>query len=270
MQSSPRIGSIVSLMGVALIIIGFFLPMFTGSNPQVPGSAHPVYEWQTVSVIGSPLGLVVFSLLAALPLLGMLIVLGVSIMGLYRIHSPEIVFLKRSTAAWALAIQFLFDFFVYLISLIGYGLTVIAWGFVVVLIGFVVMLVGTLLGRLRLQTIFTPLACILLASGSVLLGLGQLTGSILILLFALPAMVLLSVLVLLIARQWVTVALTLPIVIIALYSLSFLTGFVLTGFVLPLSIRDIVFIVLLILLNGGTLWLTGRFNRLPEKPPSLS
>ena len=37
---SPRTGAIVSLAGVALILLGFFLPMFTQSNPQVAGSAQ--------------------------------------------------------------------------------------------------------------------------------------------------------------------------------------------------------------------------------------
>jgi len=46
--SSSRIRAVVSLAGVALSIVGFFLPMFTESNPGVPGSAHPVYEWQVV------------------------------------------------------------------------------------------------------------------------------------------------------------------------------------------------------------------------------
>jgi uncharacterized membrane protein len=148
--SSPRIGAMVSLAGVALIILGFFLPMFTESNPQVPGSAHPVYEWQTVTRVASlPGWFALVGSLAALPLLGMLIVLGTSIAALYRIHSPEhfihspeIVSLRRIAAGWGLAVQFLFDALVFEMFLIGYGRIDIAWGFVVVLIGFIVIVLG--------------------------------------------------------------------------------------------------------------------------------
>jgi hypothetical protein len=49
-SSSPRIGAMVSLAGVALTLLGYFLPMFTQSNPQVPGSAHGVYEWQAINL----------------------------------------------------------------------------------------------------------------------------------------------------------------------------------------------------------------------------
>src|SRR2546430_11797261 len=48
--SSPRIRAVVSLAGIALCLVGFFLPMFTESNPGVPGSAHPVYEWQVLTL----------------------------------------------------------------------------------------------------------------------------------------------------------------------------------------------------------------------------
>jgi len=141
----------MSLAGVALIVLGFFLPMSTQSNPQVPGSAHPVYEWQAVIVASLNMSLtVLFAFLAALPLLGMLIVLGTSIAALSRIHTsdhfihaPEIVSLKRGVAGWGLAIQLLFDVFVFQIFLIGYNRIDFAWGFVVVLIGFIVTVIGT-------------------------------------------------------------------------------------------------------------------------------
>jgi hypothetical protein len=124
--------------------------MFTQSNPQVPGSAHPVYEWQAVNVDSLNVSLtVLFAFLAALPLLGMLIVLGTSIAALSRIHTPEhfihapkIVSLKRTGAGWGLAIQLLFDVIVFQIYLIGYARTDIAWGLVVVLSGFIVTVIG--------------------------------------------------------------------------------------------------------------------------------
>src|SRR6266849_5459466 len=149
-SSSARIGAIVSLAGVALIMPGFFLPMFTESNPQIPGSAHPVFEWQAANVDSLNLGLtVLFGLLAALPFLGMILVLGTSLAALYRIHAPEhfihsaeIVSLRRVAAGWGLAIQLLFDVVVFQLFLIGYARIDIAWGFVVVLIGFIVTVIG--------------------------------------------------------------------------------------------------------------------------------
>src|SRR5205807_4311380 len=69
--SSSRIRVVVSLAGVALSIVGFFLPMFIESNPGVPGSAHPVYEWQVVMRLASSSMLA--GSFAALSLLGVLI-----------------------------------------------------------------------------------------------------------------------------------------------------------------------------------------------------
>ena len=107
-------GAMVSLAGVGLFTLGFFLPMFTQSNPQVPGSAHPVYEWQALpyALLGS---------LAALPLLAMLIVLVTSLAGLSGVHSPRLVLLKRAATGCGLASQVLFDAFVFLLNSIGYA-----------------------------------------------------------------------------------------------------------------------------------------------------
>jgi hypothetical protein len=68
--SSSRSGAMISLAGVALIMPGPFLPLFTQSNPQlslhVPHS--PVYEWQAVTFDSLNLGLAAFlGFLAALP-----------------------------------------------------------------------------------------------------------------------------------------------------------------------------------------------------------
>src|SRR5712691_12350567 len=105
-SSSPRIGAMVSLAGVALILLGFFLPVFTGSDPNIPGSAYPTYEWQDmITLVGS-----------FLPLLGMLIVLATSVAALFRVPLPRLVVLKRAAAAWGLAIQFLSEAFLLLLS----------------------------------------------------------------------------------------------------------------------------------------------------------
>lgn len=142
-SSPPRSGVMVSLVGVVLIIIGFLLPMFTQSNPQVAGSAHPVYEWQTVNVFLNTLMTPVLGFLAILPLLGMLIILATSVAALFQPPLPKLVLLKRIAARWGLGLQLVFDVLIFLIFLPGYARTDIAWGFVVVLLGFSVSVIGT-------------------------------------------------------------------------------------------------------------------------------
>ena len=73
----------------------------------------------------------------------------------------------------------------------------------------------------------------------------------------LPMLFLLGEFALLLARQWVAAARILPTVLITLYSLYFLAAFVIQDFI-P-GVAGMTFIVLLILLNGGVLWLTRRF-----------
>ena len=143
MPSSSRNGAIVSLVGVALIVAGFFLPMFTQSNPQIPGSMHPEYEWQALN-FGPSQVTIVFAVFAILPLLGMLIVLATSVATLFQMSLVRLAGLKRVVATFGLVIQFLFEVIIFMISLIGYARTDIAWGFVVIPIGFIVMFVGTL------------------------------------------------------------------------------------------------------------------------------
>ena len=133
----------VSLVGVALIITGIFLPMFTQSNPQVAGSAHPVYEWQTINVFSNTGMTPVLGFLAILPLLGMLIILATSVAALFQLPLPKLVLLKRIAAGWSLGLQIVFDALIFLIFLPAYARTDIAWGFVVVLLGFSISVIGT-------------------------------------------------------------------------------------------------------------------------------
>ncbi len=139
-SSSPRSGALVSLVGVALILLGFFLPTATGSNPQIPGSAYPVYEWQFVGNPSNVSLMVLSSFVAALPLLGMLIVLAMSVAALFRVPLPRLVVLKRAAATWGLALQLLFDAWVLFIAALGGAK--IALGFVVVPLGFLIMAIG--------------------------------------------------------------------------------------------------------------------------------
>ena len=99
-------------------------------------------------------------------------------------------------------------------------------GSVVALVGFFVILASAV----RLRTIFTPLTCVLLAVGSVILGLAWVffdffAGMAIVDVAGwLPLLVLLVVVALLLTRpgQWLTTARTLPLVIVALYGLYYL------------------------------------------------
>src|SRR3989442_5975678 len=93
--SSSRIRAVVSLAGVALSLVGFFLPMFTESNPGVPGSAHPVYEWQVVMKLAS--SSVLAGSFAALSLLAVLIVLASSVAAFFTVLTPLLVLLDNNS-----------------------------------------------------------------------------------------------------------------------------------------------------------------------------
>src|SRR2546425_2877536 len=256
--SSSRIRAVVSLAGVALSIVGFFLPMFSESTPVVAGSAHPVYEWQVVMRLAS--SSVLAGSFAALSLLGVLIVLATSVATLFAVFGPRLVLLKDLAAKWGLAIQLSFDFTVLQILSIGYARIEIAWGFVVLLIGFMVIFGSAV----RFQTTFTPLTCILLAIGSMILGLEWVffdffVGMVVIDLYTwLPLIVLLGVSALLMTKQWATTALTLPFVIVSLYGLYYLLLVIGSIALIPASIIVPTVIIFLILLNGSVFWLTRR------------
>jgi len=242
--------------------------MFIESNPQVPGSAHPVYEWQAVTSFPSSIVWLGY-IFAALPLLGMLIVLVSSGAALLGITIPRLILLQRVAAGWGLTLQILLSIFVFMLYLIGYDHIDIASGFVVLPIGFVVMLIGTWSGTLRIQTILTPLTCIFLAIGSVILSLGWLNDGSFFRMFSavfilLPVMFLVGEFGLLIAKQWITAALVLPLVMLTLYGLYFLLGFIIPG------VPGTIFIALLIVLNATVLWLTLRLRHLPEASKDAS
>jgi len=232
--------------------------MFSESNPSVPGSAHPVYEWQVVMRLAS--SSVLAGSFAALSLLGVLIVLATSVAALFAVFGPRLVLLKDLAAKWGLAIQLSFDFTVLQILSIGSARIEIAWGFVVLLIGFMVIFGSAL----RLQTTFTPLTCILLAIGSMILVLEWVffdffVGMVVIDLYTwLPLIVLLGVVALLMTKQWATTALTIPLVIVSLYGLYYLLLVIGSIALIPASIIVPTVIVLLILLNGSVFWLTRR------------
>ena len=143
-SSSSRTSAIIDLAGAAIIIIGLFLPMFMQSNPQVPGSIHPVYEWQAVQISTNTIVTVLFGFGAALPLLCMLIILGTSVVTLFstQIQPPGLAILIRVAAVVGLVLQLLFETIVYLLSQVGYARTDISWGFILLPIGFLVIIIG--------------------------------------------------------------------------------------------------------------------------------
>ncbi len=135
-QSSTRYGTILSLLGSALIIYSvFFLPMVFGSGS---GSFTPTSEW-TVANTGAPavpVGLVFLALL----LLSALFVLVTSAASFFQRLSPRIVAWRRIAAVTALIIQgpigFLGGF------LYAFGLHFGA-GYWLALLGCVIMVVST-------------------------------------------------------------------------------------------------------------------------------
>lgn len=256
--SSSGIRALVSLAGVALSVVGFFLPMFTESNPGVAGSAHFVYEWQVVMRLANSSVLV--GSFAALSLLGVLIVLATSVAILFAVGGPRLVLLKDLAAEWELVIQLSFDFAVWQILSIGPARIEIAWGFVILLVGFIVIFGSAL----HLQTTFTPLTCILLAIGSIILGLVWVffdffVGMVVIDLYGwLPLIVLLGVVAVLMTKRWAVTTLTLPVVLVSLCGLYYLLLGIGSIALLPDSVIILIGIVFLILLNGSVFWLTRR------------
>src|SRR5258708_29693419 len=131
---TARLRALVSLGGGVLCLVGFFLPMFTESAPGVPGSAHPVYEWQVVTSLTSSSALA--GSFAVLSLLGVLIVLATSVATLFTAFGPRLALLNDLAATWGLAVQLSLDFVVLQSLSMGAAHSDIASGFVLLLIGF--------------------------------------------------------------------------------------------------------------------------------------
>jgi FAD/FMN-containing dehydrogenase len=254
--SLPRRRAVVGLAGSALCIVGFFLPMLTESVPGVPHSAHSVFEWQIVLNLESASALA--STLAVLSLLALLVVLGTSAATWFTACGPRLTLLKDLAATWGLAIQLSLDFLVLHVLSLGNAQTEVAGGFVIVLIGFSVILASAV----RLQTTVTPLACVLFAIGSVILGLAWVffdffRGMAVIDLSGwLPLLLLLAVVALFMTRQWAITALTLPLVLVALYGLYYLLLLIGAIMWMPASIKILTAVVSLIVLNGAAFWVT--------------
>jgi len=117
---------------------------------------------------------------------------------------------------------------------------------------------------LTVQKIFTPPICVLLAIGSVILGLVWVfldffAGMAVIDVYSwLPLIVLLAVIALLMTEKWLTTALTIPLVIGALAGLYYLLLLIGSLVWLPTPIIGASGMILLILLNGSVFWVTRR------------
>ena len=117
---------------------------------------------------------------------------------------------------------------------------------------------------LTVQKSFTPSICVLLAIGSVILGLvwvfldffGGMAG---IDVYSwLPLIVLLAGMALLMTEKWLTTALAIPLVIVALTGLYYLLLLIGALALLPTPIIGASGLILLILLNGSVCWMTRR------------
>ena len=137
LRPSAYFGAILILLGDALVIYGVcFLPMAIGNGG---GSFTPTSEWDVANFffhyMCGPA-----SLVAALPLLLMLVVLGMSVISLFHGCLPAMVQRRYRAALTALIMQSILGLFMVFIYTFGFDFGA---GFWVVLLGFVVMLVGT-------------------------------------------------------------------------------------------------------------------------------
>ena len=148
-SSSLRVGAIISLLGVALIIVGvIFFPMFviSGGIGNLTNAYYPRSEWFMVNDLfrDSSTLLPVLAVLFALPMVSMLFVLVTSIAAFFRELAPGVIRWRRIAALAGLVIQFLlaaFTLILYSISLhVDFGI-----GFGLALLGFLVMSIGTFL-----------------------------------------------------------------------------------------------------------------------------
>lgn len=258
--SPARTRALVRLAGGGLCFAGLFLPMLTIGTPEAPGGAHPMDEWQVVTSLASASAVATFLVVVAT--VGVLLVLAESAATVFTTSGPGLALMSDLAAAWGLAVQLTLDF-VILGALATTGVHAgIAWGFVVALVGFLVILGGAV----RLRTIFAPMTCVLLAIGSVILGLAWVffdffAGMAIVDVAGwLPLLVLLVVVALLLTRpgQWLTTARTLPLVIVALYGLYYLLLAIGALAWMPGIIRVLTGGLLLIALNGGLIWVTRK------------
>jgi len=133
------IGAIVSIGGVALVLLGFFLPMFF--IPSNGGYQFNGWEWLSGGYYG---------LLFAPPLLPVLLVLATSAARFFRELSTAMVAWRRVASIEGLIIQYMLGFYLFGIYSFGVAYSTGAkldfgGGFVLVLLGFIVMSVGTFL-----------------------------------------------------------------------------------------------------------------------------
>ncbi|HEY7976049.1 MAG TPA: FAD-dependent oxidoreductase, partial [Ktedonobacterales bacterium] len=200
--------------------------------------------------------------LAVLSLLAALLALALSVAALVRTGGYRLTLVRDLGAMWGLA-TFLTADFIALWSLPAEtAQREIAPGFVVLLAGFLMLCASAL----RPQTIFTPLTCALLATGSVIVGLAWVFFDF----FAgwvfldvsgwVPLFTLLAVVALLMTRrgQWAATALAAPLVIVALYGLSSLLLGIGTLAFMPAAIKIATASLIIILLNSAVIWLTRR------------
>src|SRR6266849_4503497 len=128
---------------------------------------------------------------------------------------------------------------------------------------------------LTVQSIFTPPICVLLAIGSVILGLVWVfldffAGMAVIDVHSwLPLIVLLAVIALLMTEKWLTTALTIPLVIVALAGLYYLLLLIGSLVWLPTPVIGASGMILLIVLNGSVFWVTRRVQLAGQKQQNV-
>ena len=140
-RSSSRIGAILTILGGALVIFGwFFLPMVFGNGG---GSFTPTSEWTVVNFYFEYVNKAV-AVLLTFPLLSVLFILGRSAASFFRELSPRMITWRRIAAIAGLIIQGLLGFVLSVIYTFSFPPTLGA-GFWLVLLGFIILSVGTFL-----------------------------------------------------------------------------------------------------------------------------
>ena len=125
---SSHIVAILSVVGIAVIIVGFFLPLFGKL-----GDPSAVSQWNLLISDRSPL---------SLPLVGALIVLGISLAALFHKLSPELFITRRVIAVISFFFQLLLYGLAYIFNAMAYrSAAPIGIGFGFPLIGFALLVI---------------------------------------------------------------------------------------------------------------------------------
>ena len=139
-SKNDRVGAIVCLLGVALVVVGFFLPLYTEQDGSGAAIRYVGSLWN--------------SRLFALPSLFVLVVFVMSAAALvFGVRWPGLIYQRRVAAIAGLIMQALVDALALMGAAFcigaGCAITQAGAGLYVASLGFVVMVVGAFIARER-------------------------------------------------------------------------------------------------------------------------